>query len=231
MFVESLAVSLLCNFCNHHEALLHKDLHDHAQDLVSLQSSSGDVQRQIQRIQRLDEIQPLRNELVAIGKHVLLRFHVEQVNDTNLSHEGCTCGSNLEPTGVRRLWHNEDMLNGKCVMAARINRLPEEILISLCFVKIAFSLWRHSCPFFAFVCCSVTCLDSLGILATNLVCRNATGFHVLARGPHFLVGFGIRLVYATGFSVLVCPHSHIELMLDAGLNLQFPALMMSEVWE
>ena len=43
--------------------------------------------------------------------------------------------------------------------------------------------------------------------------------------------WGFRLVYATGFSVLVCPHSHTELVLDSVLNLQCPALMMLEVKE
>ena len=37
------------------------------------------------------------------------------------------------------------------------------------------------------------------------------------------------LGYNTGLPVLVYPHSHIRLMLDLVSNLQYPALMMSEV--
>ena len=39
------------------------------------------------------------------------------------------------------------------------------------------------------------------------------------------------LGYTAGLPVLVYPHSHIRLMLDLVLNLQYPALMMSEVQE
>merc|ERR1719284_1185027 len=68
LFIELLVVILLLgNFCKHLQALLHKVLLDHTQDLVLLQSLPRDVQRKILRIHdTLDKIQPLWNEVLPI---------------------------------------------------------------------------------------------------------------------------------------------------------------------
>jgi len=68
LVVELLAVILLFgNFCKHLQALLHKVLLDHTQDLVLLQSLPRDAQRKILRIHdALNKIQPLWDELVTI---------------------------------------------------------------------------------------------------------------------------------------------------------------------
>mmetsp|Transcript_67568 Transcript_67568/g.106348 ORF Transcript_67568/g.106348 Transcript_67568/m.106348 type:complete len:230 (-) Transcript_67568:654-1343(-) len=60
-------ILLLCDLCEHLQALLHQILLDHPQDLVLLQGLTGDVKRQILGIHHaLHEVQPFRHQLLAV---------------------------------------------------------------------------------------------------------------------------------------------------------------------
>ena len=68
LLVELLVVvRLLGNLSEHLQALLDQVLLDDAKNLVLLETLTGDVERQIRGVDHtLDEVQPLRHELIAV---------------------------------------------------------------------------------------------------------------------------------------------------------------------
>ena len=130
-----LPVLLLCDLCEHLQALLHEILLDHSQDLVLLQGLTGDVQWQILGIHdALHKVQPLGHQFLAV------------VHDENSSHvefdvvplllgfeeiERSPARNEQQSTELKLTLHAE-VLHGKVILPVVGQGLVEACVLFIC---------------------------------------------------------------------------------------------------
>mmetsp|Transcript_67570 Transcript_67570/g.106357 ORF Transcript_67570/g.106357 Transcript_67570/m.106357 type:complete len:230 (-) Transcript_67570:654-1343(-) len=128
-------ILLLCDLCEHLQALLHQILLDHPQDLVLLQGLTGDVKRQILGIHHaLHEVQPFRHQLLAV---------VHDEHATNIKFDVVAFLLSLEEVERRPARHKEqgpelqlpfhaEMLHSKVVLPIVGQGLVEACVLFIC---------------------------------------------------------------------------------------------------
>mmetsp|Transcript_24886 Transcript_24886/g.51672 ORF Transcript_24886/g.51672 Transcript_24886/m.51672 type:complete len:230 (-) Transcript_24886:619-1308(-) len=130
-------ILLLCNLCEHLQALLHEIFLDHSQDLVLLQSLTRDVQWKIFRIHHtLHKIEPLRHQLLAI-------IHDEDTTDIQFDVvalllgleevKGCSAWNKQQSAKLKLALHAE-MLHREVVLPVVGQGLVEARVLFICHV-------------------------------------------------------------------------------------------------